>query len=220
MRQTKNRQTNITNGHGVPGEHSPRETETVQISQYQPATPTVVHRPTPAFAVPQSRFFVASVEVFIYRRIFSFCNFKRFFLIDVIRPNVTQQISTATQQGRIAASSGHQIEILSNANPAVGRRSNVVKEVEKLKRNREERRLRQAELKEEKEALMNLDPGNPNWEFLAMIREYRSNLEFRPLKENDSIEDHQITVCVRKRPLNKKGESFLYSVYFSIYERV
>ena len=51
-----------------------------------------------------------------------------------------------------------------------GRRSNVVKEVERLKKNREERRQRQAELKEEKEALMNLDPGNPNWEFLAMIR--------------------------------------------------
>ena len=51
-----------------------------------------------------------------------------------------------------------------------GRRSNVVKEVEKLKKNREERRQRQAELKEEKEVLMNMDPGNPNWEFLAMIR--------------------------------------------------
>ena len=50
------------------------------------------------------------------------------------------------------------------------RRSNVVKEVERLKKNREERRQRQAELKEEKEALMNMDPGNPNWEFLAMIR--------------------------------------------------
>jgi hypothetical protein len=51
-----------------------------------------------------------------------------------------------------------------------GRRSNVVKEVERLKKNREERRQRQAELKEEKEVLMNMDPGNPNWEFLAMIR--------------------------------------------------
>lgn len=46
----------------------------------------------------------------------------------------------------------------------------MVKEVERLKKNREERRQRQAERKEEKEALMNLDPGNPNWEFLAMIR--------------------------------------------------
>lgn len=50
------------------------------------------------------------------------------------------------------------------------RRSNVVKEVEKLKKNREERRMRQAELKNEKENLMNIDPGNPNWEFLSMIR--------------------------------------------------
>ncbi|XP_071650057.1 uncharacterized protein Klp10a isoform X3 [Temnothorax longispinosus] len=85
-----------------------------------------------------------------------------------------------------------------------GRRSNVVKEVERLKKNREERRQRQAELKEEKEALMNLDPGNPNWEFLAMIREYQNSIEFRPLRETDPVENHQITVCVRKRPLNKK----------------
>lgn len=45
-----------------------------------------------------------------------------------------------------------------------------MKEVERLKKNREERRQRQAELKEEKEVLMSMDPGNPNWEFLAMIR--------------------------------------------------
>lgn len=85
-----------------------------------------------------------------------------------------------------------------------GRRSNVVKEVERLKKNREERRQRQAELKEEKEALMNLDPGNPNWEFLAMVREYQNSIDFRPLRDSDSVEDHQITVCVRKRPLNRK----------------
>lgn len=50
------------------------------------------------------------------------------------------------------------------------RRSNVVKEVERLEKNREERRARQAEIKEEKKALMNMDPGNPNWEFLSMIK--------------------------------------------------
>ncbi|XP_060804310.1 kinesin-like protein Klp10A [Amyelois transitella] len=84
------------------------------------------------------------------------------------------------------------------------RRSNVVKEVERLKENREKRRQRQAELKEEKEALMNMDPGNPNWEFLAMIREYQNSIDFRPLTGTEPVEDHQITVCVRKRPLNKK----------------
>ena len=113
------------------------------------------------------------------------------------------------------------------------RRSNVVKEVEKLQKKREERRAKQAEQKVQREELMNLDPGNPNWEFLAMIRyatysrtsraycfvalsisecgllycrEYRMSFEMRPLQDGDPIEDHQITVCVRKRPLNKKGE--------------
>lgn len=55
-------------------------------------------------------------------------------------------------------------------NQAAGRRSYVVKEVERLKENREKRRQRQAEIKEEKTALMNQDPGNPNWELAAMIR--------------------------------------------------
>lgn len=59
---------------------------------------------------------------------------------------------------------------LNAAAAASRRRSNVVKEVEKLKKNREERRMRQAEMKNEKENLMNMDPGNPNWEFSNMIR--------------------------------------------------
>ena len=29
-------------------------------------------------------------------------------------------------------------------------------------------------------------------------------MEFRPIRDTDGVEDHQITVCVRKRPLNKK----------------
>ncbi|XP_071743340.1 kinesin-like protein KIF2A isoform X4 [Lepeophtheirus salmonis] len=86
------------------------------------------------------------------------------------------------------------------------RRSNVVKEVERLKKNREERRAKQAEILEEKEAQKNVDPGNPNWEFLCMIRDYQEQLEFNPFHDGDTITDHQITVCVRKRPLNKKEE--------------
>jgi kinesin family protein 2/24 len=73
-----------------------------------------------------------------------------------------------------------------------------------LKKNREERRQRQAEEKAEKEAFLQLAPGNPHWELLNMILEYRRGLDIKPLSENDTIEDHLITVCVRKRPLNKK----------------
>lgn len=116
--------------------------------------------------------------------------------------NTQQQTAMAPRQTQAAIQSAP-----SNAQQGPVRKtrqSNVVKEVEKLKKNREERRQRQAELKEEKEALMNMDPGNVNWEFLAMIREYRGAIEFCPLRDTDPVEDHQITVCVRKRPLNKK----------------
>ncbi|XP_063990933.1 kinesin-like protein Klp10A isoform X3 [Diachasmimorpha longicaudata] len=112
----------------------------------------------------------------------------------------TQQIQPKQQQQQPQELQSNQSQVENGR----GRRSNVVKEVERLKKNREERRQRQAELKEEKEALMNMDPGNPNWEFLAMIREYQNSIDFRPLRETDAVEDHQITVCVRKRPLNRK----------------
>ncbi len=36
------------------------------------------------------------------------------------------------------------------------------------------------------------------------LREFQATLEFRPIRDTDGVEDHQITVCVRKRPLNKK----------------
>ncbi|RWS13436.1 kinesin-like protein KIF2A [Dinothrombium tinctorium] len=94
----------------------------------------------------------------------------------------------------------------SAALPAASRRrSNVVKEVDRIKKQREERRFRQAEQKAEKMELMNaVDTGNPNWEFLGMIRDYRANLEFKPITMSDPIEGYQICVAVRKRPMNKK----------------
>jgi kinesin family protein 2/24 len=51
---------------------------------------------------------------------------------------------------------------------------------------------------------MSMDPRNSILEFLAMIRLYHKSTEFRPLRESDPVEDHQITVCIRKRPLNNK----------------
>jgi len=86
------------------------------------------------------------------------------------------------------------------------RRSNVVKEIDRLKKNREDRRAKQAEILEEKSAKQNVDPGNPNWEFLCMIRDYQETLDFNPLQDGDDYLDHQITVCVRKRPLSKKED--------------
>ncbi|VDK72294.1 unnamed protein product [Litomosoides sigmodontis] len=83
-------------------------------------------------------------------------------------------------------------------------KSSTVQEIERLQRNREERRAQQQEARRQKEQLKSIDPGNPNWQFLTMIRDYQSQIDFRPLKMSDQVADHRICVCVRKRPLNRK----------------
>lgn len=121
--------------------------------------------------------------------------------------NNTSSIGNTTSYGGGGGGGGGGVSNSSNSVTTgnVGaRRSYVVKEVERLKENREKRRAQQAQIKEEKNALMNQDPGNPNWETAQMIREYQSTLEFNPLTDGQAIEDHQITVCVRKRPLSRK----------------
>lgn len=88
------------------------------------------------------------------------------------------------------------------------RRTNPTKEVERLEKNREERKIRNAESREEKKTLMKKDPGNVNWEFSAMIKEFCASLDYHPIRDTDFVDrgnsDPQITVCVRKRPMNKK----------------
>jgi kinesin family protein 2/24 len=81
---------------------------------------------------------------------------------------------------------------------------NVAKEVGRKKTTGEERHDRHANLKEGKSVLITTSHGTRNCEFQDMIKKYRNSLEFRPLRETDPVEDHQITVCIRKRPLNKK----------------
>lgn len=112
-----------------------------------------------------------------------------------IAVGVTRASTLAQQQAAAAAA----------AAAANRRKSNVVKEVDKIAKQREVRRAKQEAQKQEKIELMsNVEPGNPNWEFLGMINEYREQLTFRPITSNEEIVDHQICVAVRKRPLNKK----------------
>nr|XP_020450054.1 kinesin-like protein KIF2A isoform X4 [Monopterus albus] len=82
------------------------------------------------------------------------------------------------------------------------RKSNCVKEVEKLQEKRERRRLQQQELREKR--AQEVDTTIPNYEIMQMIREFRASLDYWPLTTADLIEEHRICVCVRKRPLNKK----------------
>ncbi|XP_016946518.1 kinesin-like protein Klp59C [Drosophila biarmipes] len=87
--------------------------------------------------------------------------------------------------------------------------SSVVREVNRMKDEREKRRARQVEQLQEKDALRRKDPGNPNWEVALMLRQYRMTLTFTPLRSLNPREAaaQQITVCVRKRPMSRKEEN-------------
>merc|ERR1739838_27157 len=82
------------------------------------------------------------------------------------------------------------------------KKSNVVDEVEKLRKNREERRAAQTVERERRN--QHYDPSNANYDFMVMITEYRESLDINPLTTCDDVYDHRICVCVLKRPLNKK----------------
>ncbi|GMR36515.1 hypothetical protein PMAYCL1PPCAC_06710, partial [Pristionchus mayeri] len=83
-------------------------------------------------------------------------------------------------------------------------RGSTVAEIERLAKQRDERRAQQDRLKKQKEMEKQIDPGNPNYQFLTMIRDYQVQIDYRPLRMSDAVADNRITVCVRKRPLNKK----------------
>jgi len=89
----------------------------------------------------------------------------------------------------------------------VRRKSNCVKEVERMEKEREQRRLVQQKKRDEKEVIMNKlnnDGNNPNWEFYKMIMEFQESLQYNPLQGNEAVADHQICVAVRKRPMSAK----------------
>ncbi|XP_024618691.1 kinesin-like protein KIF2C [Neophocaena asiaeorientalis asiaeorientalis] len=92
----------------------------------------------------------------------------------------------------------------SSANPvnSVRRKSCIVKEMEKMKNKREEKRAQNSEMRIKR--AQEYDNNFPNWEFSRMIKEFRATLECHPLTVTDPIEEHRICVCVRKRPLNKQ----------------
>uniref|UniRef100_A0A914LGX3 Kinesin motor domain-containing protein n=1 Tax=Meloidogyne incognita TaxID=6306 RepID=A0A914LGX3_MELIC len=84
------------------------------------------------------------------------------------------------------------------------RRSKLLTNIEDMERNHKQRRVQQDVARKQRELQMQIDPGNPHWEFLSMIRDYQSQLVYRPLQITDPVLDNRICVCVRKRPLSKK----------------
>ncbi|XP_064003779.1 kinesin-like protein KIF2C [Pogoniulus pusillus] len=90
-------------------------------------------------------------------------------------------------------------------NPSVSpvqRRPSIVTAMEKRKSKREERRVQNNETRTKR--AQEFDSNCPNWEFAQMIKEFKATLDCHPVSMIDPIEQHRISVCVRKRPLNKQ----------------
>ncbi|CAF1277828.1 unnamed protein product [Rotaria sordida] len=85
--------------------------------------------------------------------------------------------------------------------PLDSNKSKVVKEIERIAANREQRRARQDERRQK---LSEVDQSIPAWEFQAMVSEYRQQLDTKLLTMNEQQKDLKICVCVRKRPITKK----------------
>lgn len=63
-----------------------------------------------------------------------------------------------------------------NPVPITEKKGETVQQIEKLQKQREERRAQQDEIKKKREMEKALDPGNPNYQFSVMIRDYQSNV--------------------------------------------
>jgi kinesin family protein 2/24 len=99
------------------------------------------------------------------------------------------------------------------ANAAAAKKgpSKTVLEIQKLEKQREERRAKQQEAVQSRDVRGGKD--NVNLEFMQMIEDYRETVEQHPFDPNGPVSNQKITVCLRKRPLNKKElEKFDYDV--------
>ncbi|XP_056274287.1 kinesin-like protein KIF2A isoform X5 [Pseudoliparis swirei] len=119
-----------------------------------------------------------------------------------LQPTQPTQLTQAQTQQQLQNESSIHLISRKESGQLSRRKSNCVKEVEKLQEKRERRRIQQQELREKR--AQEVDTTIPNYEIMYMIRDFRASLDYRPLTTSDLIEEHRICVCVRKRPLNKR----------------
>ncbi|XP_051867727.1 kinesin-like protein KIF2C isoform X1 [Pristis pectinata] len=123
---------------------------------------------------------------------------------DVEVPRPTRSRTQAALEVQIVPNSrSAEVDPVNCRNISTGRKSTCVRETEKLKKQREDRRTQLQEIREKR--AQEYDTSNPNWEFMKMITEFRATLDsYHHLSSSDPVELHKICVCVRKRPLSKK----------------
>ncbi|KAK9888810.1 hypothetical protein WA026_001033 [Henosepilachna vigintioctopunctata] len=98
-------------------------------------------------------------------------------------------------------------EIISKLNSSKSQRKELqnLQEISKIERNKCEKRQKQTT--KDSYTSIKKPQNNPYKHLDAMVSEYRAKLTFNPIAIDDIVEDHLITVCVRKRPLNKLEKS-------------
>uniref|UniRef100_A0A8C5SKM0 Kinesin-like protein n=1 Tax=Laticauda laticaudata TaxID=8630 RepID=A0A8C5SKM0_LATLA len=125
--------------------------------------------------------------------------------LPVVRPrtrnNYSDRFSIQPNGHEVTEEIPQSLRIVSAAIQA-RRKSNIVKEMEKMKNKREEKRAQFSEIRNRR--AQEFDINCPNWDFARMVKEYRNTINCQSLSMNDPIEEHRICVCVRKRPLNKQ----------------
>ncbi|KAH8305954.1 hypothetical protein KR018_007012 [Drosophila ironensis] len=84
----------------------------------------------------------------------------------------------------------------------------VVRQIGRVREQRERRREEQALTREQREQLRKDDPSNPSWEVDILVKQKRLELSSQYQKssfsKDQALKEHEILVCVRKRPLNRK----------------
>ncbi|XP_034477620.1 kinesin-like protein Klp59C [Drosophila innubila] len=85
----------------------------------------------------------------------------------------------------------------------------IVQEIERLRVQRERRRLLNAQARTQRQWCKDSFSGNPNWEVARMLRLHRLQMDIQASEScgRSSPKQHQILVCVRKRPLNQREQS-------------
>jgi len=122
----------------------------------------------------------------------------------VISNSVVQVNNEVSPQKQLQQQQQQQQQIGPNGAQLPGTDSNkskVVKEIERIAANREQRRAKQDERRQK---LSEIDQSIPAWEFQSMVNEYRQQLDVNLIQMNDPQKDLKICVCVRKRPITKK----------------
>uniref|UniRef100_A0A7M4FJQ6 Kinesin-like protein n=1 Tax=Crocodylus porosus TaxID=8502 RepID=A0A7M4FJQ6_CROPO len=120
----------------------------------------------------------------------------------VTRMSVITEAQSRLQENEMEVDPSSSMQARNAVAAPVRRKSNIVKEMEKMKNKREEKRAQNSEIRTKR--AQEFDSSCPNWEFARMIKEVQATLACRPISMDDPIEEHRICVCVRKRPLNKQ----------------